>query len=72
MTENSLNPNEFLKVKDEIKRLLELDARLKPIIKFYINKENADEIEIETKEESTELPIQSEGVVFGRAENESN
>ena len=72
MTANSLEPNDFLKVLDEIKRLLELDARLKPLIKFYINKGNADEIETKTQEATTELPVQSEGLVFGGATNESN
>ena len=72
MTVNSLEPNDFLKVTDEIKRLLELDARLKPLIKFYINKGNADEIETETQETTTELPVQPEGMVLGRTENECN
>lgn len=72
MTVNSLEPNDFLKVTDEIKRLLELDARLKPLIKFYINKGNADEIETKTQEATTIEPVQSEGVVLGGATNEGN
>lgn len=72
MTVNSLEPNDFLNVVNQIKSLLELDSRLKPLIKYYINKENADEIETKTQEATTELPVQPEGMVLGGTTNESN
>lgn len=72
MTVNSLEPNDFLKVLDKIKELLDLDPKLKKLIKYYINKENADEIETKTQEATTELPVQSEGMVLGGTTNESN
>lgn len=70
MTESSLEPNDLFRALAEIKHLLELDPKLKKLTKLYINKENADEAEIKTK--TTELPVQSEGMVLDLGEAECN
>lgn len=70
MTE--LSPNDFLLALNEIKRILALDPKLKPLVRFYINKDNADEIETQEQKATTELPVQSEGLVQSGTTSEND